>query len=58
MKDLDEERDEYETRELYHINLGNSDVWGMQCCFLNWFLSMPDGHAQKPFFTSLQNPPN
>ena len=31
MKDLDEERDEYETRELYHIDLGNSVVWGMQC---------------------------
>ena len=30
--------------------VGNSDVWGMQCfCFLNWFLSMPNGHAQKPF---------
>ena len=21
----------------------------MQCCFLNWFLSMLNGHAQKPF---------
>ena len=31
MKDLDEERDEYETRELYHIDLGNSDVWAMLC---------------------------
>ena len=27
----------------------NSDVLGMQCCFLNWFLNMPYCYAQKPF---------
>ena len=29
--------------------VGKPDVRGMQCCFINWFLSMPDSHAQKPF---------
>ena len=29
--------------------VGNSDVWGMQYCFLTWFLSMLDGHTQIPF---------
>ena len=41
------------TNQLSTLVVGNSDDLGdavfLQCCFLNWFLSMPDGHAQKPF---------
>ena len=29
--------------------VGNSEVRVMQCYFLNWFLSLLDGHAQKAF---------
>ena len=45
------------TQVLLILDLGNSDVWGMQCCFLNWFLSMTIRHFRNNTAKTL-HPPN